>query len=254
MILEICAASVEDCLAAQNGGADRLELNSALAVGGLTPSLGLLQEARQSVHLPIIAMIRPRASGFYYSAREFAVMQRDIDLMLAHGAAGIAFGILDENGKIDRARCAQIIHQTPGAEIVFHRAFDITPDPLPALEQLIDLGVKRVVTSGQEKNVSEGADNIARFIRHANRRIEILPAGGINRDTLAGILRRTGCDQVHASLSIFKTDLSTRARPRIQFGSSHLPAEDCYSGTDAAAVAEVRERLNHHMVKTGRAQ
>lgn len=246
MILEIGIASVEDGVAAQAGGADRLELNAALALGGITPSLGLLQELRRAVHLPVIAMIRPRCGGFCYSAREFAVMQRDIDLMLGHGAAGIAFGILRENGELDLARCATIVRQCRGHETVLHRAFDVTPDPKLALEQLIDLGITRVMTSGQQSNALQGADNIACFIAQAQGRIEILPAGGINPSTLAGILARIPCRQVHASLRMIKKDASVNARTGIRFRDRRQLEEADYTGTDARAVADMRRLLSNH--------
>ena len=154
--LEICTASVEDCLAAEQGGADRIELNCALMLGGLTPSLGCLREALATVRIPIIAMIRPRAGGFNYSATELKVMLNDLESALAAGAAGIAFGILNADGTVDRARCQEVVSRCAGRQVVFHRAFDVTPDPLTALDQLADLGVTRVMTSGQEANAYNG--------------------------------------------------------------------------------------------------
>lgn len=246
LLLEVCTASLEDCLVAQSGGADRVELNTALALGGLTPSLGLLREARQELRIPIIAMIRPRPAGFCYGASEFRVMQRDAELVLANGADGIAFGILCEDGSIDIARCAEIVKQAGGREVVFHRAFDVTPEPLTALEQLIDLGITRVMTSGQESRAFSGAANLARFIEHARGHIQILAAGGINRDTLADVLSRTGCEQVHASLSALQYDASTRARPHIRFGNAGA-AEEQFSATQLEAVQTLRRLLDERI-------
>lgn len=243
LLLEICTASFEDCLTAQTGGADRVELNTALALGGLTPSLGLLREARPALHIPIIVMIRPRPAGFCYSASEFLVMQRDVEIALAHGADGIAFGILHEDGSIDRARCEHVARLAEGKTIVFHRAFDVTPEPFAAIEQLIDLGVTRVMTSGQESNAYNGAANIARFMQHANGRLEILPAGGLNRFTIADVLARTGCEQVHASLTMTKHEPSTRARPHIRFGSVGA-SEEQYTATQLEAVQTLRRLLD----------
>src|SRR4051794_21066209 len=138
LLLEIAVASVEDALAAQGGGADRLELNAALALGGLTPSLGALLEVKAAVALPVLVMIRPRPGGFAYSDADFKVMQRDADLALQHGADGIVFGILTAEGHVDADRCRRLVRQTGARAAVFHRAFDVTPDPLAALEQLID--------------------------------------------------------------------------------------------------------------------
>jgi len=241
--LEICTASPEDCLAAERGGADRVELNCGLMLGGLTPSLGSIRESRSAVRIPLIVMIRPRAGGFAYSASEFAVMLRDAETALAENADGIAFGILTPEGAIDLERCRQLVKLAAGREVVFHRAFDVVPDPMKALDQLIDLGVKRVMTSGQEASAYNGAGNIARFIQHAAGRIEVLPAGGINRFTVADVVSRTGCDQVHASLSGVSKDRSVAARPQVSFGGTLKPTEDEFPVTDAAAVAGLVKAL-----------
>ena len=223
IILEICTASAEDCLVAEQGGAERVELNCALMLGGLTPSLGCLREALAAVRIPVIAMIRPRAGGFCYSPTEFKVMQRDLELALESGAAGIAFGILNPDGTLDHERCRQVISKCAGRQAVFHRAFDVVPEPLATLDQLVDLGVTRVMTSGQEASAYNGAARIAEFIRHAAGRIEILPAGGINRFTVADVVSRTGCDQVHASLSTTRQDRSVLTRPQVSFGGTLKP-------------------------------
>jgi copper homeostasis protein len=241
--LEICAASAQDCLCAQEGGADRVELNSALMLGGLTPSLGCLREALAITQIPIIAMVRPRPGGFCYSKTEFNSMLRDAELMLAEGVAGIAFGILTEQGNVDRARSQLLLKLVGQRQAVFHRAFDVTPDPLAALEELIDLGVTRVMTSGQEASAYNGIPTIARFIQHASGRISILPAGGINRFTVADVVSRTGCDQIHASLTLLCQDASVRARPQVSFGGTLKPPEDQYTATDSNAVAALRRLL-----------
>jgi len=243
MILEICTASVDDCIAAQEGGADRLELNMALALGGLTPSLATLIEARAAVDLPIIVMIRPRPGGFCYSPRDLAVMERDVRLALDHGADGIAFGILTEDGLLDEPCCRRLIEQIGDRESVFHRAFDVVPDPAGTLERLIELGVTRVLTSGQESSAYDGAAAIARYREQAAGRIEILPGGGIDRFTLADVVARTGCDQVHASLTKMTVDGSMRARPQVAFGGVLRSPEDRFATTDADAVADLRHRL-----------
>jgi copper homeostasis protein len=242
--LEICTASAEDCIAAEAGGADRVELNCALMLGGLTPSLGTLRESRAAVRIPIIAMIRPRPAGFCYSRIEFAVMRRDAEIALSEGADGIAFGILTAAGAIDLERCRQMVQLAAGRQVVFHRAFDVVPEPLVALDQLIDLGVRRVMTSGQEASAYNGAVQIARYLKHAAGRIEILPAGGINRFTVADVVGRTGCDQIHASLSTGSKDRSTAARPQVSFGGALKPPEDEFSVTDSTAVAGLRRALD----------
>jgi copper homeostasis protein len=244
VLLEIAAASVEDALAAQSGGAARVELNAALALGGLTPTLGLLAEVRASVSLPIIAMLRPRPGGFAYSDGEFRVLRRDLDLLHAAGADGIAVGILTENGEVDAERMREVVRVAGPRPVVMHRAFDLVPDPFAALEQLIDLGVTRVMTSGQEATAYNGAGRIAELIRRAVGRIDVLPAGGINRFTVADVLSRTGCDQIHCGLRMKRTDPSARGRPHITFGTTVPSAEDQYDVVDAAAVADIAMRIN----------
>ena len=243
ILLEIAIATVEDALAAQAGGADRLELNAALALGGLTPSLATLIEIKRTVSLPILAMIRPRPGGFCYSDADFRVVRRDIDLSLAHGVDGLVFGVLTEDGCVDGPRCRELIRQAGDKPVVFHRAFDVTPDPFVALEQLIDLGVRRILTSGQETSAYNGAAMIAELIHRASGRIEILPAAGINRFTVADVVARTGCTQVHASLRSRRRDGSTAARPHISFGAAAAHGEEHFDATDADAIRRVRELL-----------
>ena len=243
MILEVCVASLDDAIAAERGGADRLELNSALSLGGLTPSLGLLRTVREAVSIPLIAMIRPRTGGFCYRPGEYACMLRDVGLVLENGADGIAFGILEEDGGIDLARCRRIIERAEGHPIVFHRAFDVVPDQASALEQLIDLGVTRVLTSGGEPTALEGAERIAQLRRQAGGRIEVLPASGIRPDNVGSLLSATGCDQVHASLGTLGRDPSTLGNPRIAFSGNALP-EDGYRATDLQAVRAMRKVLD----------
>ncbi len=243
VLLEVAVASVEDALAAQEGGADRLELNTGLALGGLTPSLGTLLEIKSVVSLPVLVMVRPRPGGFAYSETDFKVMQRDVDLALEHGANGVVFGILTHDGRIDPERCRRLVTQVAGRVAVFHRAFDVTLDPVAALEQLIELGFRRVMTSGQEETAYCGVKLIAELIGRAAGRIEILPAGGINRFTIADVLARTGCSQVHASLRIRREDRSVATKPQVCFGGPVKIPEDHYHTTSAEAVAELRCRL-----------
>jgi copper homeostasis protein len=243
VLLEICAASADDCAAAERGGADRIELTCALTLGGLTPSLGLLREALAATRLPIVAMIRPRAAGFCYSLAEFSTMKRDAEIALAEGAAGIAVGILTVAGTIDLERSREIIRLAAGRQVVFHRAFDVVPEPLTALKQLIELGATRVLTSGREASAHKGAGNIANYMREAAGRIEILPAGGIRPSNVRELLDHTGCKQVHASMSAISRDQSTSGQPQISFGGTLQPSESEFTKTDPKGVAELRHAL-----------
>jgi copper homeostasis protein len=134
-------------------------------------------------------------------------MERDAELLLEHGADGLALGVLRADGRIDRERCAALINRIGGGRtVVFHRAFDLTPEPLEALDRLIDLGVRRVLTSGQRVSAAEGADLIRRLIEHAGGRIEVLPGGGITAENAAELVARTGAGQVHGSFSERRSD------------------------------------------------
>ena len=149
-IVEICCGSYEDALNAYKGGAQRIELNSALYLGGLTPSIASLIKTKQNTDLKVIVMIRPRGAGFYYSEEDYEVMKEDCRLMLEHGADGIAFGFLNKDFSIDLKRTKEFIDiiKSYNKEAVFHRAFDCTSHPYQAIEQLIELGVNRILTSG----------------------------------------------------------------------------------------------------------
>lgn len=248
ILLEVAIASADDALVAQKGGADRLELIAALALGGLTPSLGTLIEIKATAPLPVMAMVRPRPGGFDYSPADFAVMQRDVDLLLEHGADGIVFGILHATGALDTDRCQQIIEQITrrdsDCQVVLHRAFDVLPDPIATLEQAIDVGFTRILTSGQEPTALQGAALIADLIERAGDRIEILPAGGINASTAADVIAKTDCNQLHGSLRSRRHDRSVQARPQISFGSAAPVPEDQYDATSVDAVAGLKRAIS----------
>ncbi len=241
--LEVCIAGAADACAAEQGGADRLELNAALTLGGLTPTRGELREVLASTRLPVVAMLRPRPGGCAYAPAEFRAMRRDLDDLLGEGVAGVAVGVLRPDGRIDHERMAILVRQAASVSVICHRAFDLTPDPLAALDELIDLGVRRVLTSGQEAAAYNGAALIRTLIEKAAGRIAILPGGGINRFTVADVVSRTGCTEVHASLRSGRIDSSASGRPQVRFGAAALPPEDRIDATDAGLVADLVARL-----------
>jgi copper homeostasis protein len=240
--LEICCGSLEDALAAQQGGADRIELCAALCVGGVTPSLGTILEAKDRVEVPVMAMIRPRAAGFHYRDPELAVMERDVEAALQAGAEGVVFGALLADGSVDVPACRRLRGAARDREVVFHRAFDVTPDPFRALEQLIELGFTRVLTSGQSESALLGATTLRRLVAQAGDRIEILAGGGIRAHNVQEIVHATGCRQVHLSAFGTASDPSTAARPDLGFLADHLPPGQ-YPRTDPAKVREVARVL-----------
>ena len=243
VILEICAAGLDDCLTAQAHGADRVELNSALTLGGLTPSLGLLEEVRRRTRLQIIAMIRPRDGGFAYSESELDVMERDIALALKAGADGFALGVLNADRTVNVVACRRLVNAMKGRTAVFHRAFDLVPDPFAAMEILISLGFKRILTSGQKPTALEGAALIRDLIQKADGRIEILPGAGVSEHNVVKLLEATGADQVHASLSGEQVDATLDASDPLGFRAAPLPG-DQYKATQGERVSALRAALD----------
>lgn len=243
ILLEIIATSAADCAVIEEAGADRIELCSALALGGLTPSAALVQRARAMTHLPIMMMLRPREGGFCYSAEEFRQMALDLKFGLAAGVDGFVFGCLNADGTVDARRTAHLVKLAAGRQTVFHRAFDVTPDPLATLETLIALGVTRLLTSGQQPTAWEGADLIRRLIEQAAGRIEILPGSGIRAEHVAALVQRTGATQVHASASRADLDSSTLANPKLTFGGQTDRQGERHRVADAVQVSALRQTL-----------
>lgn len=199
--LEVCVETIEDALAAAAGGADRLELCSALDLGGLTPSVGLYQEVCAGAELPVWIMIRPRPGDFVYSDADIRVMARDIEAFRPHNPVGFVFGVLNPDGTVNCQACRALLHACDGRPAVFHRAFDRTPVVTEALKTVIDLGFRRILTSGREGTALDGMKLIGRTKARAAGRIEILPCGRLRAAHLAELLQHTGCDQVHGSFS-----------------------------------------------------
>jgi len=216
--LEICTASVSDVLIAEQAGADRVELNTALTLGGLTPSPGMVELALEKSHLPVIAMVRPRESGFCYSESEFDTLLRDVRWLVEAGISGIAFGVLTEQGTVDVPRCQAVIEATTGQQdIVFHRAFDLVSDMTQGLQTLIDCGVHRVMTSGGKRTAWEGRHQIAQLQKQSAGQIEILAAGGIRVNHVSDLIKETGVQQIHAGLGGPHWDRSYQKDTQVNF-------------------------------------
>ncbi|HEX7340837.1 MAG TPA: copper homeostasis protein CutC [Rhodanobacteraceae bacterium] len=198
-MLEIAANSVASAQAAKAGGADRVELCTALEVGGLTPSHGLLLQTREQVGLPIHVLIRPRAGDFLYNDDEIATMLHDIRTCKALGCAGVVIGALTADGDVDHVRCRALIAAADGMDVTFHRAIDVARDPHAALEDIIALGCRRVLTSGAQPSALAGAHAIRTLIGQAAGRIEVMPGGGVAAANLAELAASTGARQFHAS-------------------------------------------------------
>lgn len=236
--VEVCCGSADDVFQAKKAGAHRVELNSGMFLGGLTPSMGEVRVA-QKAGLSIMAMVRPRQGGFCYTPREFETMLADAEALCAEGVEGIVFGILLPDGQVDAARCGEMLRVIGARQAVFHRAIDVTPDWRAALNTLIDLGFARVLTSGQHPSVHYGAPVVRQMVEHAAGRIEILPGAGINLHNAEEILEKTGCNQLHVLLDKQCSDPSTAHNQSIFYGGALYPPEAVFSMADDAALARL---------------
>lgn len=243
-IIEICCGSYEDALAAYRGGAKRIELNSALHLGGLTPSVGSLRLVKQNTDLKVIAMVRPRGAGFCYSEADFETMKMDAEILMENGADGIAFGCLDENGEIQTEQTKEMIHiiKMYQGEAVFHRAFDCVKDPFESMEKLIALGADRVLTSGLKAKAMDGIELIEKLQKRYGDKIEILAGSGINASNAMEIMEKTGIHQVHSSCKGWVTDPTTTGK-EVSYSYTEGMHKDDYDVVDEEVVRGLVENL-----------
>ncbi|MDT8415538.1 MAG: copper homeostasis protein CutC [Flavobacteriaceae bacterium] len=199
ILLEAPVFNLESALQAAAFGVDRIELCADFDSGGTTPSLGLFQEIKKSVDIPVFVMIRPRGGLFTYSETEISVMLNDIQLFKNFGADGFVFGILTSDGMVDSENCKKLLSAAKALPCTFHRAFDLCKNPEAALETLIELGFKRILTSGAQPNVEKGLDNLVRFLTLAKNRIIILPGGGMKPKWIEPLRKTQMLQEVHAS-------------------------------------------------------
>ena len=210
-LFEVCAGSVQDCINAQLGGADRVELNSALHLGGLTPSLAMLKLVKEKTSLKVVCMDRPRAAGFCYDDVEIETMFEDAKILLENGTDGISFGFLNSDATInvtETKKMVELIHQYQ-KEAVFHRAFDCVDDPMHAIKQLIDCGVDRILTSGLQPTAMQGASVLEKLQSEFGNQIELLAGSGINANNIRALKEQTGLHQFHGSCKEWCKDPTT---------------------------------------------
>lgn len=232
---EVCLASPSDALVAQAAGAHRVELCAALVEGGITPSLASISLCRELLHIDMMCMIRPRGGDFYYNEHERSCMARDITACKEVGVTGVVLGLLLPDGSLDMEGLKRLVELAKPLQITFHRAFDVCRDPFEALEQLIALGVDRILTSGQAATAPEGSALIKKLIRQADGRIGILPGGGITPQNVKPLIAQTGATEFHAtafqrldSPMLFRND-------QVYMGIPGLPEYE-REVTDAATV------------------
>ena len=238
ILVEVCCGSADDVIEAYKAGADRVELNSNLFHGGLTPTIGSLLVAKRKTGMKIMTMVRPREGGFCYTDTEFTVAVEDAGQLLKNGSDGLVFGFLREDGTIDDRRTAILadIALSAGKEAVFHRAIDVVPDWKEALDVLIDLHITRVLTSGQEPDVFYGTDTVREMIEYAAGRIEILPGAGITQKNVRRIIDATGTNQIHIAAHRQLADTSVSNNRSIFYGGCLYPREDLFNMTDRETI------------------
>jgi len=236
IVLEVCIDSVEAAIAAQQGGAHRVELCADLLEGGTTPSVGTIQLTRRSVDIDVNVIIRPRGGDFCYTPVEFEVMRLDIEQAKVAGANGVVIGILKADGSVDEVRTRELVELARPMSVTFHRAFDMARDPYAALETLITLGVNRVLTSGQESSVLEGLELITDLVRVAGDRIIIMTGGGVTERNFKKIVKTSGVREVHFVAPATRESPMAYRNPNCFMGGELRPPEFSLTVTDPDRV------------------
>ena len=222
--IEICVDSLASALAAEQGGAQRVELCASLSEGGITPSAGLIQSVRAKISIGLQVMIRPRSGDFCYSAEEFDTMRRDILFAKQLGASGVVLGVLNSAGEVDVGRTRELVELAHPLDVTFHRAFDVSADLFRALEDVCKTGANRILTSGGGQSACEGIPAIASLVRAANSRVSIMACGGIRANNAARIVEQTGVREIHSEVSRPVPDVLSQ-NPQSALGSIFDSAE-----------------------------
>ena len=223
ILVEACVESVASAIAAERGGAQRVELCAALHDGGTTPSAGMIAAVKSAVSVPVLVMIRPCGGGFAYSDDERDVMRRDVHVARELGADGVVIGALTRDGSVDLATVHALIEAARGVPVTFHRAFDLTADLAGALEALAGAGVQRVLTSGGAPNAADGASVLARLVRDAGSRIVVMAGGGVRAENVGALVAASGVREVHVRLT--RTESGGEGARRLPLRKA-LPADE----------------------------
>lgn len=200
--LEVIGFNIESCILAQASGAHRIELCDNPGEGGTTPSYGFIEVAREKLKIDLYPIIRPRGGDFFYSAAEFEVMEEDIEVSKDLGCDGVVIGMLNADGTVDKERCRQLVELAYPMGVTFHRAFDRVNDAAKALEDIIEIGCERILTSGLYPTALEGAETISALIKQAGERIIIMPGSGVRADNIIELEKKTGAVEFHTSARI----------------------------------------------------
>lgn len=243
MLIEACVDSVQSAVAAEKGGAARVELCTALLEGGLTPSAGAIAQARAKLSIGLHVIIRPRGGDFLYADSEHEVMLEDIATAKSLGADGVVIGVLAADATVDVARTRALLDGSRPMSVTYHRAFDMTRDPFAALETLVELGVDRILTSGQEESAVAGLDLLAKLVKAAADRIVIMPAGNIHEKNIEKIAATTGAKELHVTGFVEEDSGMTFRNPRVYMGGLLRPPEYSRSVTDSRTIGTLVERV-----------
>lgn len=241
MKIEICANSFASAKAAQDAGADRIELCNQLSVGGLTPSLGLIEKVILQLDIPVHILIRPRSGNFTYTEDEFDVMLRDITFCSEIGCAGIVSGILDHHLEVDMKRTGKLIEACKGMEFTFNRAFDWIQDPKEEIRKLMDLKVDRLLSSGMQTKAIEGISTLKELKTISEGKVEIMPGGGVNIDNVMEF-KNAGFTSVH--LSALSTKQTLYTKPKVPMHSETLFEEGMVAVSDKEKIQNILQLIS----------
>jgi copper homeostasis protein len=239
MLVEACVDSVESAIAAERGGAGRLELCDSLHDGGTTPSAGMIAAVKHAVDIPVFVIVRPRGGGFVYTDAELDVMRRDIEAAARLGADGIVLGALTRQADVDADRTRRLLDVAPGLPATFHRAFDLVRDQRVALESIVTLGVARVLTSGGAASALDGASTIADLVRQSSNRVTLMAGGGVREENVSEIVRRSGVREVHVRGTRLARTNMTPDNERVRFRKAMPPDEGAWEETDESRIREI---------------
>lgn len=241
--IEICVDSVESCINAEKGGADRLELCGNMFEGGTSASFGVLQLAREMVSKPIYAMVRPRGGDFCYNDIEFEIMKREIKLMKELKIDGIVFGILTKEGKVDKERCSKLLDLWGTNKATFHRAIDVSSNLNEACEDIISLGFERILTSGGEANVMSGIIKLKELVEKYNDKIIIMPGSGINERNIEYINDTVKANEYHMTANKTVESVMQYRNENVFMGASLRPPEFSVKYTDENKVKNIKSKI-----------
>lgn len=240
-LFEVCVEGIDGLVAAQEAGADRVELCASLVEGGITPSFGTIRAALAVATIPFHAIVRPRGGDFLYSGQEFSSMLEDVATLREAGVAGVVVGCLTPEGRIDEARMSALVQAAGNMAVTCHRAFDMTDDAAEAVEALVRCGVGRVLTSGQRDTAIEGLETLRATVTAARGRIKVMACGGLDETNIARVLSESGADEAHfAALKTVPSGMVFR-NPHVGMGGTDLDREYRLTLTDPETVRRTIE-------------